>query len=356
MLPARVALALQADGWYLRSEITWAKATSVDRRGSVKPESTADRPSNSSEKVYMFSKSGRYYYDRFAVAEGATPCSGRAATFARDGAVAGHVIPGQAVAEHRDDRTDTTADAIGQLRNVWLFSPIPCDWEFCKSCGTLYQGPERTAIIRHYAEPDGDTGASHQAACGSRSTSRLNLNFHLERMKLVSVTCPKCGGTDYAGKPPEHFVRHFAAYPATLPNLVIRAATSEKGVCPTCGAPWVRVVRREPNPSKGHNTGAVMTGGMAATSNPETSAGLHRNGGNAQGKPPVTTGWRQSCNCPPADQVPATVLDPFLGSGTTLLEAYRLGRDGVGIDLSPDYVAVSNARLDRLTQKGGLFP
>ncbi len=56
-------------------------------------------------------------------------------------------------------------------------------------------------------------------------------------------------------------------------------------------------------------------------------------------KPPTsrTTGWRPSCDhdLPPA---PAVVLDPFAGSGTTLLVARQLGRIGIGFDLSEQYL------------------
>ena len=50
-----------------------------------------------------------------------------------------------------------------------------------------------------------------------------------------------------------------------------------------------------------------------------------------------TTGWAPSCTHE-AEPVPAVVLDPFAGSGTTLFVAQALGRRGVGIDLSPDYL------------------
>lgn len=64
-----------------------------------------------------------------------------------------------------------------------------------------------------------------------------------------------------------------------------------------------------------------------------------------------TLGWQPACNCPPHDPIPATVFDPFAGSGTTLMVARKLGRHGVGLDLSLRYL-VENARsrleLDRL--------
>lgn len=40
-----------------------------------------------------------------------------------------------------------------------------------------------------------------------------------------------------------------------------------------------------------------------------------------------------------------TVLDPFMGSGTTGAVAKRLGRSFIGIDLSPDYCAMAAKRI-----------
>jgi adenine-specific DNA methylase len=61
----------------------------------------------------------------------------------------------------------------------------------------------------------------------------------------------------------------------------------------------------------------------------------------------ATTGWRPTCTCPEADSIPCTVLDPFFGSGTTGLVAERLGLDCIGVELSPDYAAIAEARLDK---------
>jgi DNA modification methylase len=61
-IPWRVAFALQADGWYLRSDIIWHKPNPM-------PESVTDRPTKSHEYIFLLSKSDRYYYDAAAIAE-----------------------------------------------------------------------------------------------------------------------------------------------------------------------------------------------------------------------------------------------------------------------------------------------
>jgi site-specific DNA-methyltransferase (cytosine-N4-specific) len=61
-MPWRVAFALQADGWILRSRVVWIKKTAM-------PESVRNRPTNATEEVFLFSKSPTYYYDRDGVRE-----------------------------------------------------------------------------------------------------------------------------------------------------------------------------------------------------------------------------------------------------------------------------------------------
>lgn len=61
-IPWRVALALQDDGWFLRSDTIWHKPNAM-------PESVTDRPSRAHEYVFLFSKSERYHYDSFACRE-----------------------------------------------------------------------------------------------------------------------------------------------------------------------------------------------------------------------------------------------------------------------------------------------
>jgi len=62
MMPACLAMALQADGWYLRSEIVWHKPNPM-------PESVTDRPTKAHEMIYLLAKQERYYYDNEAIRE-----------------------------------------------------------------------------------------------------------------------------------------------------------------------------------------------------------------------------------------------------------------------------------------------
>lgn len=61
-IPWRVAFALQKDGWWLRSEIIWAKKNCM-------PESVTDRPTKAHEQVFLLAKSANYYYDAQSILE-----------------------------------------------------------------------------------------------------------------------------------------------------------------------------------------------------------------------------------------------------------------------------------------------
>lgn len=60
MVPNRLAIALQEAGWYVRAEIIWHKNNPM-------PESVIDRPATAHEKIWLITKSARYYYDADAV-------------------------------------------------------------------------------------------------------------------------------------------------------------------------------------------------------------------------------------------------------------------------------------------------
>lgn len=72
-IPWRLALAMQDDGWILRSDIIWNKP-------SCMPESVTDRPTKSHEYVFLFAKSQKYFYDMDAISE---PCVGGDTSYPR---------------------------------------------------------------------------------------------------------------------------------------------------------------------------------------------------------------------------------------------------------------------------------
>lgn len=115
MVPARVALALQADGWYLRSDIIWAKKAPM-------PESVTDRPSSAHEHVFLLTKKARYFYDAEAVKEQALQPFGEKRLTAQHKADAG----GFTTNGHRNSSLGTNqGDASRNLRNVWHLGPAP---------------------------------------------------------------------------------------------------------------------------------------------------------------------------------------------------------------------------------------
>jgi DNA modification methylase len=111
-IPWRVAFALQADGWYLRSDIIWAKPNPM-------PESVTDRPTKAHEYVFLLTKRERYAYDAKAIAEPSTyPNDDRKAR----GAIAQKRMPTQMIAGIRPGSA-TYADR--NARTVWAIATQP---------------------------------------------------------------------------------------------------------------------------------------------------------------------------------------------------------------------------------------
>jgi site-specific DNA-methyltransferase (cytosine-N4-specific) len=140
---------------------------------------------------------------------------------------------------------------------------------------------------------------------------------------------------------------HFATMPTEIVKRCIQAGSSEKGVCANCSKPWVRQVEKEKvTPSlPGGKYGATdpQSNGhrMAANLSARRQAGGHHDNPFPAA---LTTGWSPSCSCN-AGISPAVVLDPFSGAGTTALCADRLGRHGIGMDLSAAYCKMAYTRV-----------
>ena len=112
-IPWRVAFALQADGWYLRSDIIWHKP-------NVMPESVGDRPTKSHEYLFLLSKSSDYFYDSAAIAEPADPAS-RPSTTAPRAQPPGH-------SKHEGPAFDGLGGfETRNKRSVWTVTTQPYD-------------------------------------------------------------------------------------------------------------------------------------------------------------------------------------------------------------------------------------
>jgi site-specific DNA-methyltransferase (adenine-specific) len=96
---------------------------------------------------------------------------------------------------------------------------------------------------------------------------------------------------------------HFATFPISLVEPCIKLGTSEFGCCPVCGEPWKRTKEQS---------------------------------------------WIPKCKCGETNRVPCVVLDPFAGSGTTLMVAKKLGRKYVGFEMQEKYSNLIEKRLREL--------
>ena len=135
---------------------------------------------------------------------------------------------------------------------------------------------------------------------------------------------------------------HYASFPDRLPELCILAGTSERGVCAQCGNPWVRVVEDSKAWVHQKDTLSDVRDDDARGGKQTASWSSNTSGVTADRQ---TVGWQPTCECG-ADTVPATVLDCFVGRGTTSIVAQRLGRRSIGLDLNLDYLALARRNLE----------
>lgn len=299
MMPARLAIALQDDGWYLRDEVVWHKLNPM-------PTSVTDRTTPAHEMVYMLAKKRRYFYDNVATMEPIKEAS---------------VQKYQAAAAKGDD-------ADGKLG-------LTRDDEFP---GQRQRDRHGDAILRALASP------SHQNKDETLVAHRkwTSKEEGWDETKFARMGANKRSVWSIATEP--FHEKHFATAPTAVVVPAILAGTSARGVCPHCGAPWKRIKVKQfvPQPDVSHEKGARL----AEDHQDAVGAGFSRWGDSERGSNLVeTTGWERGCKCPADPPVPATVLDPFGGAGTTALCADRLGRDAILIELNPDYAEMARSRI-----------
>jgi DNA modification methylase len=109
-MPWRMAFALQADGWYLRSDIIWAKPNPM-------PESVKDRPTKAHEYLFLLTKQERYFYDQEAIMEPGV------ARNHHDATGLGYCAPGQTPQRGNRMAKKEQCSGMRNVRSVWTIAP-----------------------------------------------------------------------------------------------------------------------------------------------------------------------------------------------------------------------------------------
>ena len=117
LVPERVAMALQADGWFLRSQIIWHKPNPM-------PESVTDRPTSAHERVFLLTKSERYFYDAAAISEEAT-YAGKDINLGDKSMSRGQALGAGVAASGNALKDVYTVPARRNARNVWTIASQP---------------------------------------------------------------------------------------------------------------------------------------------------------------------------------------------------------------------------------------
>ena len=374
-LPWRVAFALQADGWWLRSEIVWHKPNPM-------PESVRDRPTRAHEYVFLLTKSARYFYDADAIREPMAASSieriSQESFWEQTGGEK----------DHRNG-VNPNRSARGALEN--LARRTPAGWNV------------------NYDESN-QKGHYPQKADKQRGHSRRHAGFNdrwdgmsKEEQQAMGANKRTVWSIATQGFPGAHF----ATFPEELVRCPVLAGTSERGVCAACGAPWVRLgSTRQPDvlgkalttlrsksgltrhqmadmigvgsnnvrdweigghiPTDDHwvklctalnlnlsrsefaeQAEYIVTGSQAGPKQKASQTDSYVNRPYAERKLRVslsTTDWQPTCEHD-SEPVPAVVLDPFCGSGTTGVVALRHERSFIGIELNPEYIELARKRI-----------
>ena len=268
MMPHRLAMALQKDGWWIRSDIVWHKPNPM-------PESVTDRPTKSHEYIFLCTKRAKYYYDADAIKE-----------------------------ECKDPEDD--------LRRLKQSGTGTCEHK-------KHTGTEKSV-----------------SSFESWSTKDPQLNLS-GRNKRSVWTIPTQSYSE----------AHFATFPEKLVEPCIKAGTSEKGCCAECGAPWVRIVEKDRQPTRAGLSQKTEDYNYDTQRHVTTS---------------TTTGWKPTCKhygtltkATEKIALPCTVFDLFMGSGTVGLVAYKLNRHYVGTELSQEYIDMAERRIQKEKDKYGLI-
>lgn len=346
MVPHRLALALQADGWIIRNDLVWQKKSPMPESVSgwkwEKHRIKIRSGRYDSEEKQSVNPTGAGFNQRYRGEEGWAPkwqdCPGCLKCEANDGYIL-----------KRGSWRHTRAHEfiIHMVKKMQYFA----DQEKVRE-------PHQDKSLQRYqyglksiyAQADNYGGKQSHNFC---ETERLGNHMQSGRNPR-SVLTPK---------PSPSGLKHFAIFPSSLIEPLIKAACPDK-CCPKCGKGWAPIVERGLTAHDGKTESNYPNGSTARRLALLRQAARER--GDEYQNTNQVLGCRPTCECSASpgmkeievpyetggdsgfyapEPVPGTVLDPFGGAGTTGLVASRLGLNSILIEISLDYALMSKERI-----------
>jgi len=351
-IPWRVAFALQADGWYLRSDIIWHKPNPM-------PESVTDRPTKSHEYIFLLSKSERYFFDGDAIREGV----------AESGVIKGTDAPDEGGIFLDDGMLQEPAG-----ERTGLAPPVQAD----PAGNLLAVGIRLAATVLDLAKLKDDVGLlALDAQVGQQRPE------YFARADVASVPVVR-RATEWASRftrgdvSAKEFLRELHSLWVTLPDGDQLKESWRFALCNVAlvNADADRTVRVH-DASQIGQINSIHSQQYSTARTPRLSlhmAGTQRNDGarwrNVDGGVAARgTRNRRSVWTIPTAPYPGAhfatfpealvepcvlagsrygdrVLDPFGGTATVVRVARRLGRVGIACELNPAYLALAKARIE----------
>lgn len=324
-IPSRLFHALQADGWIVRADPDWTKL----RSGMV--ESVTSRPTMNRETWLMLTPAAKgYYFDAVPAMRPTLPES--IVRVQRGHNAVGHnrnVPPGKR--QHsmnlgvRPHATGDEQREVSPLRN-WRASDVMSD-----------------SLLECAAQLEADAAA----LCGVVASGGMVMDEDGLPINLC-----------YSVQPNK--LAHYASFGERMITDIV-ATSSPSHVCESCGTGWRRVWQHRCQAEAcsewydTHLPACPQCGYSYRNHQKRKDGGAGAVPGNCPPKvdsadwQPVrrpTDEFRPACSCKAnTGSGQANVLDPFVGSGTTLVVADRLGREGIGIEANLEYAQMSYQRL-----------
>ena len=256
------------------------------------------RTTTAHEPVFMFAKSERYFCDAQACREKTTGGTHPRGSKLSPPKEAANVADGNGHAEWNRYTPDLVADRLP--RSVWSLK-------------------DHRALIDWLAENAPDVLSDFFDAARAPES-------------LISLSA----------EPSKEL--HFAAFPSELPRKILTMATSAGGCCSACGRSFAPIVKSERVATRPAINNKIWKHQAAGDGNGQRSDGAPSLDPERHIAVTTTLGYRSTCGCG-ADSVPSIILDPFAGTGTTIIVARRLGLRAIGLEASDTYADMARRRV-----------